>query len=130
MTTRYTPRTVFAGPSPWAAQQPTQQKANPAVNKKPAAVTPIHRPAKAVSMPPGVIGVSTDAIVIRSQKGRYDEWFDTLKAGNCIKCELDQTESIAGYLRRYVSTYKKPWKLSRSLAQPDGIGRIWIRSKT
>lgn len=140
-----TVKTTFNGASPWAgltstthltARDPAPPRKKPpqapTLKKQAMKTTTAPKktsPSSGMQLPPGVLAVTTETLIVRTLPGRFDGWFDTLKVGDCIQTQMEITESIKGYLDRYIKTHGKPWKSTRSMAQPDGIGRIWIAAR-
>jgi hypothetical protein len=62
--------------------------------------------------------------------GRYDELFESMKPGQCIKCEPEHTGAISNALRNWIKRKRKKnlavQAASHYPACKDKLGRVWL----
>lgn len=75
------------------------------------------------------IEICNDPFVIRKTTGSiYDELFDKLKIGQCLKCKADDVDKTVSALRTYVKRkqLKAKVKSTEMYTNVEPKGRIWL----
>lgn len=58
---------------------------------------------------------------------KYDDFFATMKVGQCIKCQTSETSSIAAALNKWLDGQGKTNVVkSCTRYEADGLGRVWL----
>lgn len=61
---------------------------------------------------------------------KYEDTFDKLEQGKCVKCEPDETRRIAAALLKYLKRKNRTGVVRSTKAYPkDNLGRVWWLAK-
>lgn len=99
---------------------------------KPNKVSPFPAPAKTARRS----GIDSDLLIVergvkppsflRRERSKYDDVFEQLGIGDCIRCENGEHNTIATALRKFVKT-RGMKAIVRSLGRcDDGAARVWL----
>lgn len=65
-------------------------------------------------------------------EGKYAKLFETLKPGQCLKCEPRETQTLAQAMRKWINNTNRTKTMEvRAMSRfpKDGRGRVWLLEK-
>lgn len=95
---------------------------------------PRAKPVKMIKVDVANLQVTDDKPVLTrvKQGNKYQALFDSMKPGQCIKCQPEEVMTVSQALRKWILEYKDITKLRVKAVKQypeDGLGRVWLLAK-